>query len=54
MPPGWVFPLRASCAVGKVVVHMPIEPEGKTEEELADAVRKAIISGLPKEQRPKE
>jgi hypothetical protein len=35
-----------------VVVHPPIESEGKTEEELAAAVRASLISGLPDDQRP--
>ena len=52
MPSYWMFPFRPSYNVCKVVAHAPIESEGKTEEELAQAVRDAIISGLPEEQRP--
>lgn len=52
MPSYWMFPFRPSYNVCKVVAHAPIESEGKTEEELAEAVRDAIISGLPEEQRP--
>ncbi len=51
-PPNWMFPRRSSAGICKVVVHDPIESEGKTEEELAEAIREAIISGLPEEQRP--
>ena len=52
MPPNWMFPFRPCHGTCKVVIHEPIESEGKTEDELADAVRKAIISGLPEDQRP--
>jgi 1-acyl-sn-glycerol-3-phosphate acyltransferase len=52
MPYYWMFPFCAPRMVAKVVVHDPIASEGKTEEELADAVRDAIISGLPEDQRP--
>ena len=52
MPSYWMFPFRPARGVCKVVVHEPIESKGKTEEELANAVRNAIISGLPEEQRP--
>jgi len=52
MPSYWLFPMKPSYNVCKVVVHEPIESEGKTEQELADAVRDAIIEGLPEEQRP--
>ena len=34
------------------MVHEPVESKGKTEEELAKAVRESIIAGLPEEQRP--
>jgi len=54
MPSHWVFPLRPSKGVCKVIIHEPIDSVGKTEEELADAVRQAIISGLPEDQRPLE
>lgn len=52
MPSYWMFPYRPAWGVCKVVVHEPVESEGKTEEELALAVREAIISGLPEYQRP--
>jgi 1-acyl-sn-glycerol-3-phosphate acyltransferase len=51
-PPYWIFPFIASHGVAKVVVHAPIESIGKTEEELAEAVRLAMISGLPEDQKP--
>lgn len=52
MPSYWMFPYRPAGGVCKVVVHEPVESAGRTEEELAQAVREAIISGLPEEQRP--
>lgn len=36
----------------RVVVHPPVESEGKTEKEVSEEVRQAIIRGLPEEQRP--
>ena len=52
MPIHWMFPHRPARGVAKVVIHEPIESVGKTEDELAKAVRNAIIAGLPLEQRP--
>jgi len=52
MPSHWMFPFRPGRSICKVVVHDPVESDGKTEEELAEAVREAIISGLPEDQRP--
>lgn len=52
MPANWMFPRRPCAGNCKVVIHEPIESEGKTEAELAEAVRLAIISGLPEDQRP--
>ena len=54
MPSYWLFPIRPSRGVAKVIVHEPIESKNKTEEELANAARDAIISGLPEDQRPKK
>jgi len=53
MPSYWMFPYRpAGFGACRVVVHEPVESKGRTEEELAIAVRESIINGLPKEQRP--
>lgn len=52
MPAHWMFPYRPAAKVAKVVIHPPIESTGKTEEELAAAVRASLISGLPEDQRP--
>jgi len=51
-PGNWMFPRKASASCCKVVVHKPIESADLTEQELSDAVRAAIISGLPEEQYP--
>jgi 1-acyl-sn-glycerol-3-phosphate acyltransferase len=52
MPSRWMFALKPSYNVAKIIVHEPIESVGKTEAELALAVRKAMISGLPEDHRP--
>ena len=52
MPSYWMFPYRPAGGRCTVVVHEPVESKGKTEEELAKAVRESIIAGLPEEQRP--
>jgi 1-acyl-sn-glycerol-3-phosphate acyltransferase len=36
----------------KVIIHEPVESVGKTEAELAEAVRQSMISGLPDDQKP--
>jgi len=53
-PHNWMFPRKASVSTCKVVVHPPIESNGLTEQELSNAVKAAIISGLPEEQHPLE
>lgn len=52
MPIHWMFPYRPARGVTKVIIHEPIESEGKTEEDLAETVRQSMISGLPEDQRP--
>ena len=53
MPPKWVMPMRSSRSVpAKIVVHAPISSEGKSEQQLTEEVRAAIISGLPDSQKP--
>ena len=54
MPSYWLFPFKPAMGVCSVVVHEPVESEGRTEGELADAVREAIILGLPENQKPLE
>lgn len=48
MGAGWMMPMCPSKGLCKVVVHEPIECEGKSEEEVSQAVRDAISAGLPK------
>jgi len=52
MPTGWMFAMKPSHGTAKVVVHKPVESKGKTEAELAEAVRESMLSGLPDEQKP--
>jgi len=52
MPTGWMFSMKPSRGTAKIVIHDPVESEGKTEDELAEAVRQIMISGLPDEQKP--
>ena len=53
-PPTWMFPLRPSHGVCKVVIHEPIESKDIDEEDLGNKVREAVIKGLPEDQRPLE
>lgn len=53
MPVHWMFSCRPARNVGaKVSIHPAVESKGISEQELADRVRKAMISGLPEDQRP--
>jgi hypothetical protein len=52
MPPGWMFAMKPSYGTAKVIVHEPVEPKGRTEQEFADEVRRRMIEGLPEDQRP--
>lgn len=54
MSSDWVMPHRRTGDLVEVVIHEPVESTGKTEEELAEAVRQSMISGLAPDQRPKE
>jgi 1-acyl-sn-glycerol-3-phosphate acyltransferase len=54
MPTHWMFPYRPAHNVAKVVIHKPVESAGITENELAAAVRKSMITGLPPDQRPED
>jgi 1-acyl-sn-glycerol-3-phosphate acyltransferase len=53
-PPSYMLPRIPSCRVCKVIVHDPIETVGRSEEEIANLVRSAIVSGLPDDQLPLE
>ena len=52
MPLGWMMAMRPAYGVSEVVVHPPVSSHDKTEEELVQAVREAMISGLPEHQKP--
>lgn len=52
MPHGWMFAMKPSYGTARVVIHRPIESEGKTEEELVEAVRQSMIRGLEDDQKP--
>jgi len=52
MPLGWMMAMRSAYGVSEVVVHPPVSSHDKTEEELVQAVREAMISGLPEHQKP--
>jgi 1-acyl-sn-glycerol-3-phosphate acyltransferase len=52
MSADWVMPHCRSAGLVEVVIHEPIESIGKTEDELVEAVRSSMISGLDPEQRP--
>jgi 1-acyl-sn-glycerol-3-phosphate acyltransferase len=52
MPTGWMMAMRPAHGLAQVIVHEPVESEGKTEEELAQAVRESMIQGLPEDQVP--
>lgn len=52
MPLCWMMAMRPGYPLAEVVVHPPISSDDKTEEELVEAVRKAMIEGLPENQRP--
>jgi len=51
-PSNWMFPMSRAKGNLKVVVHEPVELEGKDKEEVLHEVREAIISGLPDDQKP--
>jgi len=54
MPSNALFPFQAGAGKLHVHVHDPIDAKGKTEDELAAAVREAFIETLPLEQQPLE
>lgn len=51
--PVWgMFPIRSARSICKIIVHEPIESKGKTEDELVEEVRAAMLEGLPDDQQP--
>jgi 1-acyl-sn-glycerol-3-phosphate acyltransferase len=53
-PSNYIFPRFPSKGICKVIIHKPIETVGRTEEELSQLVRSAVMSGLPEDQLPLE
>lgn len=54
MPSNALFPFQAGAGKLHVHVHDPIDAQGKTEDELAAAVREAFMKTLPLDQQPLE
>merc|ERR1719223_1255486 len=54
MPSNALFPFQAGAGKLHVHIHDPIDAVGKSEDELAAAVREAFIETLPLEQQPLE
>jgi 1-acyl-sn-glycerol-3-phosphate acyltransferase len=52
MPTGWMMAMRPARGLAQVIVHEPVQSQGKTEQELAQAVRESMIKGLPEDQMP--
>ena len=52
MPSNALFPFQSGAGKLHVHVHPPIEIEGKTEDELAELVRVALLSKMPQDQHP--
>lgn len=52
MPAEGFVPVQSGKGKLRVYVHDPIDVEGKTEEEISQQVREALLSELPKDQHP--
>lgn len=52
MPSEGFVPVQSGKGKLRVYVHSPIDVEGKTEEEISQEVREALLSELPKDQHP--
>lgn len=52
MPGNALFPVQPGSGKLRVHVHAAIDTEGKTEEELEELVRAALLSELPMDQQP--
>ena len=52
LPQSYAYRMKPSYKTAKIVVHPPVESEGKSEEELAEAVRESLIRGLGDDQKP--
>eukprot|EP00547_Thalassionema_nitzschioides_P004406 CAMPEP_0194200094 /NCGR_PEP_ID=MMETSP0156-20130528/855_1 /TAXON_ID=33649 /ORGANISM="Thalassionema nitzschioides, Strain L26-B" /LENGTH=328 /DNA_ID=CAMNT_0038925061 /DNA_START=196 /DNA_END=1182 /DNA_ORIENTATION=+ len=52
MPANSLFPVQPGNRKLHVYVHEPIDPNGKTDDELAVLVQEALLSQMPREQHP--
>ncbi len=52
MPSNALFPFQPGAGKLHVHIHPPIEVEGKTDNELAELVRDALLSKMPADQHP--
>ena len=52
MPSNALFPFQAGAGKLHIHVHPPIDVEGKSEAELSELVRTALLSKLPLDQQP--
>lgn len=54
MPSEGFVPLQTGSGKLRVYVHDPIEVEGKSEEQISEEVRRALLTELPLDQQPLE
>ncbi len=52
MPGSGFVPVQSGSGKLRVFVHEPIEAEGKSEEEMVELVREALLRELPLDQHP--
>jgi 1-acyl-sn-glycerol-3-phosphate acyltransferase len=52
MPANSFFPVQPGNGKLRVHIHKPIDPAGKTEDELVALVREALLSEMPEDQHP--
>ena len=54
MPAEGFVPIQTGKGKLRVYVHEPIEVDGKSEEQISEEVKKALLSELPMDQHPLE
>mmetsp|Transcript_7620 Transcript_7620/g.8697 ORF Transcript_7620/g.8697 Transcript_7620/m.8697 type:complete len:119 (+) Transcript_7620:619-975(+) len=54
MPANSLFPVQSGDGKLHVHIHKPIDTNGKTDEELINLVKQALLSQMPREQYPLE
>lgn len=52
MPANSLFPVQPGDGKLHIHIHKPIDPAGKTDAELAELVREALLSKMPEDQHP--